>query len=120
MVKHILIVEDDTDTAKIIQLRIEARGYKTAVARDGEEGWRMIQKEKPDLVILDVMLPGVDGYTIASMMKDDKKLSKIPIIMSTAKDSVGDVDKGFTAGVSHYLIKPYDWDRLYKKIDALL
>jgi DNA-binding response OmpR family regulator len=118
--KKILVVEDDQSTADILELRLCAAGYDPVIARDGKYGWHFAKSEKPDLVIMDVGLPMIDGFSLCDMIKKDKDLKDTPVIMLTAKNTVGDWEDGFSAGADAYLNKPYVWDRLLLKIKELL
>lgn len=86
MNKKILVVDDEMHLAKIIQFTLEHAGYSTAIAFDGREALAMVQEENPDLVILDLMLPGVDGYKVCNILKKDENLKRIPVIILSARD----------------------------------
>ena len=116
MAKKILVVEDDPDISKALEIRLKASGFRPVVAMDGEQGWNLVREQKPDLAILDVMLPKLDGFSLCKLIKKDKKLKKIPVIMLTIKGMLGDVEKGFDVGAVSYIPKPYEWEKLYMEI----
>jgi DNA-binding response OmpR family regulator len=118
--KKILIIEDEPELANALKIRLQAKGYKADTANDGLAGWEAVQSVKPDLVLLDLMLPVMDGYEVCRYIKGDKKTKNIPVIMLTAKSVFKDVDKGFSVGADDYIIKPYDLDMLLKKIERLI
>lgn len=120
MAKKILIVEDEVMIVKVLTLRLEGLGYKIAAAYDGEEGLEMAKKEKPDLMILDVGLPKIDGNTLCELIKLDPATKHIRVIVLTGKRLVGDMEKSFSAGADVYVNKPYEWPRLMAHIHELL
>jgi len=120
MKNKILIVEDDRQTALILQARLDAAGYETAVAYDGEEGWRQAQALKPDLVILDVEMPVINGYGVCELIKTTPATKHIPVLLLTSRDTVGEIDTGYDAGADSFLAKPYSWERLHSKVVMLL
>lgn len=120
MSKKILIVEDEIMIVKVLALRLEGLGYKIVSAYDGEEGLEMAKKEKPDLMILDVGLPKIDGNTLCELIKSDPSTKHIRVIVLTGKHLVGDMEKSFSAGADVYVNKPYEWSRLMAHIHGLL
>jgi DNA-binding response OmpR family regulator len=116
----ILIIEDDRNLSELLSLRLKSVGYEADAAYDGKEGWKKVREEKPDLVILDILLPLVDGIVLCGLIKNDKALKKIPVIMLTSKKTVGDWDEGLNAGADIYIGKPYDWDDLISKIKSFI
>lgn len=120
MAKKILIVEDEDLIAKVLSMRLEGLGYKVAVASDGEEGLEMVKKEKPDLVVLDIGLPRIDGNTLCELIKTEETTKHIRVIMLTGKKLVGDMENAFHAGADIYVNKPYEWPRLLGHIQKLL
>ena len=118
--KKILIVEDDPSFSRAITHIIQKEGYDVASASNGMAGLRMAKEEKPDLLILDVMLPGMDGFEICSRLRQDPLTEKLPIIMLSAKGQDVDKTMGLKVGASEYLTKPIDRALLLEKITALL
>src|ERR1700685_823007 len=105
--KRILLVEDEEDIAALIKLQAEISGYKLHVEVDGINGFRAIEREKPDLVILDIMLPGQRGLDVCRKMKRHQELRNIPVIMLTAKSEELDVMLGLELGADDYVAKPF-------------
>lgn len=120
MPKRILVVEDEPDMVGMIKMRLEAAGYETKEALDGQEGLALAREEEPDLIILDLMLPKLDGYKLCRMLKFDEKYRHIPIIMFTAKAQEGDIKLGKEVGVNAYITKPFESQVLLSKIKELL
>lgn len=101
----IVIVEDDDIYRKMIRLRLESKGYHVIPARDGLEGLNMIRKEIPDLIILDLMLPLMDGHKLCRLIKFDKQLQQIPIVILTSRDLDEDAQRAKQYGADAYIIK---------------
>ena len=120
MSKKILIVEDEDLIAKVLCMRLEGLGYKVVVASDGEEGLELAKKEKPDLAILDIGLPRIDGNTLCELIKAEPSTKGTRIIMLTGHKLVGDMEMAFKSGAEIYVNKPYEWDRLLGHIKKLL
>ena len=118
--KRILLVEDEADMVYALTLQLEAINCEVLSAADGQIGLDMARKEKPDLIILDLMLPKMDGYKICRMLKFDEKYKKIPIIMFTARAQDKDKKLGQEVGADAYITKPFDSKDLLNKISALL
>ena len=118
--KRILLVEDEADMVYALTLQLEAINCEVLSAADGQTGLDMARKEKPDLIILDLMLPKMDGYKICRMLKFDEKYKKIPIIMFTARAQDKDKKLGQEVGADAYITKPFDSKDLLDKISALL
>jgi len=118
--KRILLIEDEVDMVYALTLHLEAMHYEVLSATDGQIGLDMARKEKPDLIILDLMLPKIDGYRVCRMLKFDEKYKKIPIIMFTARVQEHDKKLGQEVGADAYITKPFDAQVLLNKISALL
>jgi DNA-binding response OmpR family regulator len=118
--KRILLIEDEVDMVYALTLQLEAIDCEVLSATDGKTGLDMARKEKPDLIILDLMLPKMDGYKICRMLKFDERYKKIPIIMFTARVQDQDKKLGQQVGADAYITKPFDSKVLLDKIDALL
>ncbi|MDD5108254.1 MAG: response regulator [Candidatus Omnitrophica bacterium] len=108
MQKKILIVDDEHSLVDFVRLRLEANNYQVVSAADGEEALRVFAKEKPDLVLLDILMPKIDGFKVCQVLKKDPSSSSIPIIMLTAKDRTDDIKKAHESGADAYIIKPFD------------
>jgi two-component system, cell cycle response regulator len=117
---RILIVDDHEDNVELLRARLEARGYETLSATDGEEAVRMVESARPDLVLLDVMMPRVDGIEAARRIKGNKELPFIPIIMQTALDSTADKVEGLDAGADDYITKPINFAELEARVRTQL
>lgn len=116
----ILIVEDDLESLKLIGLMLQSRGYQIVAAQNGLQALSKVATEFPDLVILDVMMPGMDGYEVARRLRADPNTAAIPIIMLTARGQVTDKVTGFEAGADEYLVKPVHPAELVSRIESLL
>jgi len=115
---RILLVEDEKDLASIIKKGLEESGYSVDMAHDGEEGLYMAENYPVDVIILDIMLPIMDGLTILKKMREQE--IKTPVIMLTAKDTIADKIKGLDTGADDYLSKPFDFSELLARIRALI
>lgn len=107
MAQKILIVEDDKFLRELIVKKLTKEGYEVSEAIDGEEGIKKIKSEKPDLILLDLILPGIDGFEVLSKMKDDPLLSSTPVIILSNLGQKEDVEKGLKLGAIDYLIKAH-------------
>ena len=105
--KKILIVEDDKFLRELIVQKLNKEGYNVSEAIDGEEGIKKIKEKKPDLVLLDLILPGIDGFEVLTKMKEDSTLSSIPVIILSNLGQKDDVEKGLKLGAVDYLIKAH-------------
>lgn len=118
--KRILLIEDEEDIASLIKLQAEISGYKLHVEVDGINGYRAIEREKPDLVILDIMLPGQNGLDVCRKMKSNPELKNIPVIIISAKGDELDVVLGLELGADDYVPKPFSPRVLFSRIKAVL
>jgi DNA-binding response OmpR family regulator len=118
--KRILIVDDEPDLLETVQINLEIEGYECLVAYDGFRGFERARKEKPDLIILDVMLPGMNGYKVCRLLKFDEKYKHIPIIMLTAETQDKDRQTGQETGADFYMTKPFSADKLLAKVREYL
>lgn len=118
--KHILLIEDEEDIAALIKLQAEMSGYKLSVETDGISGWRAVETEKPDLVILDIMLPGQNGLDVCRKIKSDPELRHIPVIIISAKNEELDVLLGLELGADDYVAKPFSPKILFSRVKAVL
>ncbi len=118
--KTILLIEDEEDIAALIKLQAEISGYKLLVESDGVNGFRAVERSRPDLVILDVMLPGQNGLDICRKMKHNTDLKNIPIIILSAKTEELDVILGLELGADDYVAKPFSTKILFSRVKAVL
>lgn len=120
MAKKILVVDDEAQLVDMVKMRLEANSYEVIVAYDGQEALEKTKKEKPDLIILDLMLPKMDGYKVCGLLKADTRYNKIPIIMFTARAQESDLKMGEEVGADAYITKPFEVEVLLEKIRELL
>ena len=118
--ESILIIEDEVDIAKLVGFNFERNGYSVDIAHDGREGLEKILKNQPDLVILDLMLPEIDGYKILKKMQRDTRSHSIPVIMLTAKSQIDDRLRGLELGADDYITKPFSPKELILRAKAIL
>jgi len=116
---RILLIEDERGLTDVLSYNLNREGYETLVAHDGTEGLRKAQMQLPDLVILDIMLPGIDGLEVCRQLRAGKQTSKIPILMLTAKSEEMDQVVGFTVGADDYVTKPFSVKVLLERVRAL-
>ena len=107
MSKTILVVEDDKFLRELIVQKLIKEGYEVVEATDGEQGIKKIKEEKPDLVLLDLILPGIDGFEVLSKMKEDPGISSTPVIVLSNLGQKEDVERGLSLGAADYLIKAH-------------
>jgi CheY-like chemotaxis protein len=120
MAERILIIDDDVDTLRLVGLMLQRQGYKITAATNGEQGLEKSVEEKPDLILLDIMMPDMDGYEVARRLRDNTKTADIPILMFTAKTQLDDKVAGFEVGADDYLTKPTHPSELQAHVKALL
>jgi len=116
----VLIVDDEPGIIEMLTMRLEACDYQVISASDGQEGLDKARTEKPDLIILDLMLPKIDGYKVCRMLKFDERHKQIPIILFTARAQESDIKLGEEVGADAYITKPFEPDILLAKVDQLL
>jgi len=116
----ILLIEDNELNRDMLSRRLERRGYQVVIAVDGEQGVAMARSETPDLILMDMSLPALDGWEAARLLKAAAETHAIPIIALTAHAMVGDREKAIEAGCDDYDTKPVEFQRLLGKIDAIL
>lgn len=117
---QILVVEDDVDIAELVAFNLERQGWRCALVHHGGEGWKQIQRMHPDLVILDVMLPGMDGMQIFRAMKENEMTRGIPVIFLTARGSLDDRLEGLSLGADDYVTKPFSPKELVLRVRNVL
>jgi CheY-like chemotaxis protein len=120
MGERILVVDDDLDTVRLVGLLLEKRGYEIVAAASGEQAIEKAQTERPDLVILDIMMPDMDGYEVCRRLRSNVATSEIPVMMFTAKTGVSDKVEGFQVGSDDYLTKPIHAQELTSRVEAVL
>lgn len=120
MAEKILIVDDDLDTLRLVGLMLQHQGYKIVAANSGAQAITLSQGDRPDMVLLDIMMPDMDGYEVARNLRSNPATSNIPIIMFTAKTQVDDKVQGFESGADDYLTKPTQPRELFAHVKAVL
>ena len=118
--KKILIVDDEKDIVETLSFMLKAKGFECIHAFDGESGLNMAKNESPDLVMLDVMMPKINGYKICRLLKFDNKYKNIPIIMITARSQDEDKIIGEETGADEYITKPFEFSEVLEKINKYL
>ena len=116
--KKILIIEDEVNMIEGLRFNLEARDYIVIASQDGETGLKRAVEEKPDLIILDLMLPGINGYEVCKKLKESNP--EIPIVMLTAKSQESDIITGLDLGADDYITKPFSILELLARINAML
>lgn len=120
MPETILIVEDTPETLELLRRIIEKEGYKTVLANDGDKGLNYAQKYKPDLILLDRLLPKMNGLQICKKLREMKKMDGTPIIFLTVLDSEKDIVDGLKSGADDYITKPFSPDELLARVERVL
>jgi len=118
--KKILIVDDEKDMCELLSMNLSAKGYATEMAYDGKEALKAVNKNEPDLIILDVKMPRMNGFQVLKKLKSSPSYARIPIIMLTVKKEPPYLDKGLTLGAEFYLDKPFRFDNLMNFVGLIL
>lgn len=117
---HILVVDDDEIVARTIERSLRAGGFHVSVVHSGVEALQTARRSRPDLLVLDVLMPGMDGYEVCRQIRQDPLLEDLPVLFLTAKGKEEDRIMGFRAGADDYLSKPFNLDELYLRVRAIL
>lgn len=120
MPKKILLADDEADIVSLVSARLKANGYEVLPAHDGETAFRLAKEGRPDLVILDVMMPKLDGYKVCRLLKFDTRCKGIPVIMLTARTQPEDLKLAAECGADVYLTKPLNFQEFLAKIAEIL
>lgn len=120
MKKTILSVEDGVGLRRLIRMTLEYMGFHVLEAADGEEGLSMVREHRPDLVLMDIRMPGISGLTASAVMRSDPELSSIPVVMLTAAGATSDIAAGMTSGAKAYLVKPFQPVELIEVVTRLI
>ena len=118
--KKVLIIDDESSYRGMARLILEEKGYAVLEADDGNKGIERAGKERPNLILLDINMPQIDGLETLKILKAGEKTKNIPVVMCTIQDKVGDIDKSFAAGAAGYVIKPYEPEKILEKIKGIL
>ncbi|MHB0912852.1 MAG: response regulator transcription factor [Armatimonadota bacterium] len=108
MPRKILAVDDEKHIVRLVQVNLERQGYEVVTANDGKEALQKVEEEKPDLLVLDVMMPYMDGFEVLQTLRRNPETANIPVVMLTAKAQDADVFRGWQSGVDAYLTKPFN------------
>jgi len=120
MQKKILIVDDEPHILKMVENRLKFSGYETITAQDGNEGLKKAQEQKPHLILLDILMPGMNGFQTLKKLKEQEDTRNIPVIILTAKGQPQDVEEAINLGASDYVVKPFTPIVLLEKINKVL
>ena len=120
MADTILIVDDDPDSLDIVRTFLESKGYDVHTARDGRDGLAKVEEVEPDLVLLDVMMPGMDGWEVARVIKNHPEHGATRVVMLTARSGFSDKQEGLRAGADDYIVKPIRLDELATRVEKNL
>ncbi|MBZ5638916.1 MAG: response regulator [Acidobacteriia bacterium] len=118
--KKILIIDDDAFIRRPLEFILREEGFLPVTAVDGEDGLAKLEGGRPDLIFLDVMMPGMDGFAVCRRVRTDPRFSSIPVIMLTAKGQEGDRDRGLAAGATEFISKPYSPSELLRRVREIL
>jgi CheY-like chemotaxis protein len=118
--KQILIVDDDPEALAILQTLLEHSGYAVTAVYNGIDALKHIYQSIPDLIVLDIMMPGMDGYEVCEAVKSNPQTSSVPVIMLTAKDMGDDIEKALSKKADWFVTKPYDNKYIMQKIETFL
>jgi DNA-binding response OmpR family regulator len=118
--KHILLADDEEDIKTVVAMFLEAQGYKVTTAFDGLDALEKAEAEKPDLIILDIMMPLIDGFEVCRRLKGEETTAQIPILMLSAAAHAESVNKGLEAGAVDYIVKPFEPEKLLEKVQEIL
>jgi adenylate cyclase len=116
----VLVVDDDPMVVRILQMAFELEGYRVLTASDGEEGLRRGRDDRPDVILLDIMMPKLDGIAVAKALKGDASTASIPVILVSAKTSDDDRKRGLASGADDYVTKPFQQKALVERVKQLI
>jgi DNA-binding response OmpR family regulator len=116
----VLAADDDEDILELIVFRLERSGYTVLQARDGAEALELARRSRPDLAVLDVMMPKIDGFELTRRLREDDATTRMPIILLTARTQEADVQRGFDVGADDYIRKPFSPQELGARVQAVL
>ena len=120
MSRSVLVVDDEPMARTLLRLMLVRAGFDVMEAVDGFDALKKVKRDRPDLIILDVMMPGMDGFTVCSSIREEPNGSEVPIIMLSAKSDLGSVNRGLLAGATKYLTKPVSPDNLTRHVNDIL
>jgi len=120
MSKKILVVDDEPSIARLVKMSLAVEGYEVKTAGSGFEAMESIEGDKPDLVVLDIMMPGMNGYEVCMEIRKKPVFKSVKIIFLTARGNPGDAQQGFSIGGDDYIIKPFDPEELLEKVKGIV
>ena len=118
--KKILLVDDEPNIIMSLEYTFKKNNFQVFIARDGQEALEILKTEQPDLIILDIMMPNVDGYATIEAVRKDEKLSNCKVIFLSAKNKESDIEKGLALGADAYMTKPFSIKKVVEKVEELL
>ena len=116
----VLVADDDADILALVTFRLERGGYEVVAANDGEEALRLALERAPDLAVLDVMMPKLDGYEVTTRLRQNERTRRMPVILLTARVQEADIARGFEVGADDYVKKPFSPQELGARVQAIL
>ena len=117
---RILVVDDEEDLGRILKFALVAAGHEVLLAMDGAEGLKLARENSPDLILLDLMLPKIDGYKVCRMLKFDERYKSIPIVILSARTQEADKEMARDTGADLFITKPYNLEEILRTVDSLL
>jgi DNA-binding response OmpR family regulator len=120
MAPKILVVDDEPDVLLIVKTGMQAEGYEVVTASNGVDALAMVKEEKPDVVILDVMMPLMDGFEVLAKLKEDDATAAVPVIMLTGLSERSKIQKALVSGIHFYVVKPFEFEELIQKVRTVL
>ena len=117
---RILVIDDEVEVVDLLKKRLEKAGYQVVTATDGPQGFKAAVEQKPDLILLDIIMPDVDGMTVLRQLKAQESTSNIPVVMVSAKSMTDSIFEARKYGATDYIIKPFQWDELLKFVKRYL
>ena len=116
----IAMIDDEDDFCELMKIELESEGYEVCMVSDSDKGLQLVKDEQPDLILLDIMMPGLDGYDLLKLLKDDSTTRDIPVVMLTAKGMENEIQKALDFGADDYVQKPFHSGLLLKRIKTLV
>jgi len=120
LLKPILVVDDDPFILDLVSRFLKGKGFRVLTTTDPERAYALAETEAPQLIISDLAMPGLDGFTLCQGFKGNRVTNQIPLVFLTGSDKINDIEKGFASGAQGYLLKPIDWTIAWPKIEPLL
>jgi len=117
---RVLVVDDEADLVRVLEFGLKSRGYEVVTASDGQEGLKKAREVKPDIILLDLMLPKLDGYKVCRLLKFDERYKNIPIIILSARTQEGDQALALEMGANRFITKPYEFSEILGHIETLV